>query len=69
MYERRQLENFASELKRKTRKKHDTPNNWREAFEGLRDYLEALSEDEKQLQIDNDWLTEFSDQLKLIERA
>ncbi len=28
-----------------------------------------LSEDEKQLQIDNDWLTEFSDQLKLIERA
>jgi len=44
-----QLENFASELKRKTRKKHDTPNNWREAFEGLRDYLEALSEDEKQI--------------------
>ncbi len=44
-----QLENFTSEMRRKTRKKCDMPNNWREAFEELRDYLEALPSNEKQV--------------------
>lgn len=44
-----QLENFASELKRKTRKKSDVLKNWHQAFEELRDYLELLPEDEKQV--------------------
>ena len=44
-----QLESFASELKRKTRKKQDALKNWRQAFEELRDYLETLPEDKKQV--------------------
>ncbi len=44
-----QLENFASALKRKTRRKLDVPESWREAFEQLRDYLEGLDEDKKQV--------------------
>lgn len=44
-----QLENFASELKRKTRKKQVVLNTWRQAFEELRDYLESLRKDEKQV--------------------
>ena len=44
-----QLESFASELKRKTRKKQEALKNWRQAFEELRDYLETLPEDKKQV--------------------
>ena len=44
-----QLENFVSELKRKTRKKYVHLKNWRMAFEELRDYLETLPENEKQV--------------------
>lgn len=44
-----QLESFVSELKRKTRKKQDALKNWRQAFEELRDYLEKLPEDKKQV--------------------
>ena len=36
-----QLESFTSELNRKTKTKHKKPENWRQAFEMLRDYIEG----------------------------
>ena len=42
-----QLENFVAELNRKCRKKWDTPGNWFQAFELLRQYLEQLPQDQK----------------------
>ena len=44
-----QLENFASALYRKTRRKIGVPKTWRQAFEQLRDYTETLPEDRKQV--------------------
>lgn len=44
-----QLRNFASALRRKTRKKTKVPEDWLLAFEDLRDYLETLPTDEKQV--------------------
>lgn len=44
-----QLENFAFELNRKSKNMQDIPTNWREAFSRLRDYLELLRADEKQV--------------------
>lgn len=44
-----QLRNFASALRRKTHKKTKVPEDWLLAFEDLRDYLETLPTDEKQV--------------------
>ena len=42
-----QLEGFAAELTRKSKKEREVPSNWREAFSQLRDYLESLPSQEK----------------------
>jgi len=44
-----QLENFADEMRQKSGKTHPVPSNWREAFRQLREYLETLPEEEKQV--------------------
>lgn len=44
-----QLKNFTAELNRRTKKNHKTPSDWYQAFGLMRDYLEALSEDKKQV--------------------
>lgn len=44
-----QLKNFASALRRKTRKKSDVPRDWSEAFDVLHDYLESLPKNKKQV--------------------
>ena len=44
-----QLENFALEIKRKTKKECDIPGNWTQAFELLREYLERLPKSNKQV--------------------
>ncbi|MCR4713136.1 MAG: AAA family ATPase [Treponemataceae bacterium] len=44
-----QLRNFASSLKRQTHKDPATPKDWLQAFELLRDYLEALPQNKKQV--------------------
>ena len=44
-----QLRNFASALRRKTHKKALVPGDWLQAFEELRDYLETLPTDTKQV--------------------
>ena len=44
-----QLQNFTAELNRKTKKKAKVPSDWYSAFELLRDYIETLPIDEKQV--------------------
>ncbi|MBQ6566407.1 MAG: AAA family ATPase [Treponema sp.] len=44
-----QLKNFASALSRKTRRKQVELRDWAQAFECLRDYVETLAEDKKQV--------------------
>ena len=44
-----QLRNFASSLKRQTHKESATPTDWLQAFELLRDYLESLPQNVKQV--------------------
>lgn len=44
-----QLENFAKELRRKSGAAWSTPKSWGEAFEYLREYLESLDTNEKQV--------------------
>ncbi len=44
-----QLRNFKAELDRKTQKKWDSPKDWIQAFEYLREYLETGKRDEKQV--------------------
>ena len=42
-----QLESFTVELNRKTHQKNKVPQNWRRAFEMLREYIESLPRNEK----------------------
>lgn len=42
-----QLESFTVELNRKTHQKNKIPQNWRRAFEMLREYIESLPRNEK----------------------
>lgn len=44
-----QLESFNEELIRKTGLESDVPSDWREAFRRLRQYLESLPQDRKQV--------------------
>ena len=44
-----QLKNFASALSRKSKKTKDAPEDWAQAFNLLRDYLETLQRDKKQV--------------------
>lgn len=44
-----QLQNFVSELNRKTKKRNKAPSDWFQAFELMRDYIESLPEDQKQV--------------------
>ena len=44
-----QLRNFASELKRKQFNMTETPKDWIQAFEVLRDYIESLPNNKKQV--------------------
>ena len=44
-----QLERFAIELNRHSRKKNDTPETWNQAFEQLRTYLEKIPKNKKQV--------------------
>ena len=44
-----QLNNFASELSRKLKSNIKTPKNWYEAFELLKDYMDSLPKEEKQV--------------------
>lgn len=44
-----QLKNFITELEFRTRKKHKQPKDWYEAFGLLRDYIEELPKDAKQV--------------------
>ena len=44
-----QLRNFNSALNRKTNNKDIAPKDWFEAFDRLRDYIETLDEDKKQV--------------------
>lgn len=44
-----QLNNFYEELKRKSKAAISAPKNWREAFFQLRDYIDSLPNDEKQV--------------------
>ena len=44
-----QLKNFTLELNRKSNKKYKVPNDWIEAFNNLREYLDTLEEDKKQV--------------------
>ena len=44
-----QLKNFILEFNRTTGKKQDTPENWREAFSLLRDYLVSKGTKKKQI--------------------
>ncbi|MBQ7584170.1 MAG: ATP-binding protein [Lachnospiraceae bacterium] len=44
-----QLKNFTAELNRKTHKKSDVPSDWYQAFELMREYLESLGDDQKQV--------------------
>ena len=44
-----QLANFTAELNRKSGKKWNAPGNWFQAFELLRQYLEQLPQDQKQV--------------------
>lgn len=44
-----QLENFSDELKRKSKSSVSAPKSWREAFFQLRDYIDTLPHDEKQV--------------------
>ena len=44
-----QLQNFITELNRKTRKKHKVPSDWYQAFELMREYLESLDDGKKQV--------------------
>ena len=44
-----QLQNFISELNRRTKKKEKAPSDWYSAFELFRDYIESLPDDEKQV--------------------
>ena len=65
-----QLENFADEMRQKSGKTHPVPSNWREAFRQLREYLETLPEEEKQVVFIDEmpWLdTPQSDFLPLFE--
>ena len=44
-----QLKNFTAELNRRTRKKYSEPKDWIEAFNTLREYLDSLDEQKKQV--------------------
>ena len=44
-----QLRNFQTELRRRSGKSQKQPEDWQEAFDGLRSYLESLPRDEKQV--------------------
>lgn len=44
-----QIQNFISELRDKTGKEYNTPNNWMEVFRYLREYTEQLPIDQKQV--------------------
>ena len=44
-----QLRNFSSALKRKLHRKYETPKDWQQAFDDLRDYLEGQPDDKKQV--------------------
>lgn len=44
-----QLRNFSDELNRRSKKKRAIPQDWIQAFNDLRDYIEELPEDEKQV--------------------
>ena len=44
-----QLKNFITELDFRTKKKHKQPKDWHEAFRQLRDYIEELPKDTKQV--------------------
>ena len=44
-----QLQNFIIELNRKTHKKYKAPSDWYQAFELMREYLESLDDDKKQV--------------------
>lgn len=44
-----QLQNFTAELNRKAAKKYSVPKDWIQAFEYLREYIETLDNDKKQV--------------------
>ena len=44
-----QLQNFAAELNRKSSEKHPAPQNWSEAFNQLREYIDGLDCKKKQV--------------------
>lgn len=44
-----QLRNFVDELNRKTAQKYEVPRDWIEAFQFLRDYIESLPTEKKQV--------------------
>lgn len=44
-----QLQNFLFELNRKSKKNYSKPNNWTEAFDYLREYMEDLDSETKQV--------------------
>lgn len=65
-----QLEGFTEELRRRSGREWDIPSGWREAFRQLRDYLESLPADRKQIVFFDEmpWLdTPQSDFLPLFE--
>ncbi len=65
-----QLESFRDELMRKSRKDWDIPSDWREAFRQLREYLDSLPSDNKQIVFFDEmpWLDSFhSDFLPVFE--
>lgn len=56
-----QLRNFVTELERKSGKKHITPSDWIQAFTMLREYLENLPSNQKQIVFFDEmpWLDTF----------
>ncbi|MBQ8489009.1 MAG: ATP-binding protein [Pseudobutyrivibrio sp.] len=44
-----QIKNFIQELSRKTKQKYEQPTDWYDVFELIRNYIEDLPEDEKQV--------------------
>ncbi len=56
-----QLRNFVTELERKSGKKHETPSDWIQAFTILREYLENLPSNQKQIVFFDEmpWLDTF----------
>ena len=44
-----QLRNFADELNRRSKNKYDVPKDWIEAFNNLREYIDELSDEKKQV--------------------